>query len=138
MYQIKKARKPVETTKKWLKRNRNHHYNSQNYLHKLQKKKAEVAHQLGVPVNPNGSIKNKRQGTPGELQPISSRIALLQVKVNQFGTQIQRQLEKLERIIPNWKTARTSIPSIMGILYESVSNQASTLPSLRCGNCGRI
>lgn len=95
---LQKKRKPMKTVKKWLKKERKELYNKRSYEKKLRKKKRIQCQDLGIPVNQNGSIKNKKDGLPKALKKISIRISELQAKVNILGLQVQRQLCKQSKL----------------------------------------
>jgi hypothetical protein len=103
---LQKTKGPVDTTKKWIRKNRKHGYHSANYLHKMQQTKLEMCHRLKIGVNANGSIKNRGGGLHPALTPISTRIYRAQVKVLQFHYQINRQLQKLKHTIEKYQIQR--------------------------------
>lgn len=101
-----KERKPIKTVKKWLKKERKQLYNTKSYENKLRKMKRMQCLDIGIPVNQNGTIKNRIGGLHIALKKISIRIYKLQGKVNLLARQVQRQLFKQSKITHKLKKIR--------------------------------
>jgi hypothetical protein len=106
-HKLQKAKGPVDTTKKWLYKNRKCYNYSQNYLSKIQKWKRHVCHQLGIAVKPNGSIQNKRGGLHPALTKLSLRINRTSANVSRFQKQTEKQRKKLGKTTEKYQKQRS-------------------------------
>lgn len=105
-HQLQKTKGPVDTTKKWLYKNRKHYKNTQNYMSKMQKWKRHVCQQLGIAVTPSGSIRNKKRGLHPALTKLSSRINRTYAIMVRFRKQTEKQRRKLVKTTEKYQKQR--------------------------------